>query len=92
MSEISKAIQEDSDSQKFAVCTLCTGRNIESAHISQSTASAYMNTWKSLALSSNQQNILFAYDNTGSWGLIYNLYADKLLNLNLVPSEVKRMS
>ncbi|PCH43427.1 DUF1793-domain-containing protein [Wolfiporia cocos MD-104 SS10] len=71
MSEISKAVQEDTDSQKFA-----------------STASAYMNTWKSLALSSNQQNILFAYGDSGSWGLMYNLYADLLLQTHLVDETI----
>ncbi|PCH42736.1 DUF1793-domain-containing protein [Wolfiporia cocos MD-104 SS10] len=71
MSEISKAVQEDTDSQKFAEI-----------------ASAYMNTWKSLALSSNQQNILLAYGDLGSWGLMYNLYADLLLQTHLVDETI----
>ncbi|PCH43429.1 DUF1793-domain-containing protein, partial [Wolfiporia cocos MD-104 SS10] len=71
MSEISKAVQEDTDSQKFAT-----------------TASTYISTWKSLALSSNQQNILFAYGDSGSWGLMYNLYADLLLQTHLVDETI----
>ncbi|PCH43422.1 DUF1793-domain-containing protein [Wolfiporia cocos MD-104 SS10] len=71
MSEISKAVQEDTDSQKFS-----------------RTASVYMNSWKSLALSSNQQNILFAYGDSGSWGLMYNLYADLLLQTHLVDETI----
>ncbi|KZT10664.1 uncharacterized protein LAESUDRAFT_643335, partial [Laetiporus sulphureus 93-53] len=49
-----------------------------------STASAYASTWQSLALSSDDDNFLFSYGDTGSWALMYNLYADRLLQTGLI--------
>lgn len=45
-----------------------------------------------MALSSDQQHILLRYGEEGSWTLLYNLYADKLLGLDLVDPSVSVLS
>ncbi len=47
-----------------------------------------MRTWLSGALSQDQGHLLSSFGNQNSNGLIYNMYADKLLGLNLVPTNV----
>ena len=39
-------------------------------------------------MSRDKSHAKVAYDWYGSWSTLYNLYADKLLRLNLVPSSV----
>ena len=51
----------------------------------QGLARQYIQQWTSLASGSDQLNLNFG--SSGS-GLVYNLYADKLLQLNLVDSSV----
>ncbi|KAI5115723.1 hypothetical protein M0805_009016 [Coniferiporia weirii] len=53
-----------------------------------STAASYIEQWVSDAVAADGSHINFFYDNTNSNGLIYNLYADKLLQLGLVPDTV----
>ncbi|EJC98586.1 DUF1793-domain-containing protein [Fomitiporia mediterranea MF3/22] len=48
-------------------------------------AQQYAQQWTSIAVDSSQISISFGLMNSG---LIYNLYADKLLQLNLIPSSV----
>ncbi|EMD33491.1 hypothetical protein CERSUDRAFT_108226 [Gelatoporia subvermispora B] len=57
-------------------------------------ASAFIKTWQSLALSSDQQHLLLDYgDSDATWSLAYNLYADRLLGLNLVdPSTYQKQT
>ncbi|EJC98580.1 DUF1793-domain-containing protein [Fomitiporia mediterranea MF3/22] len=50
------------------------------------TASSALEFWQDQALSTSHVN--FFYGNSSSSGLMYNLYADKLLRLNLVPDSV----
>ncbi|EJD03589.1 DUF1793-domain-containing protein [Fomitiporia mediterranea MF3/22] len=52
------------------------------------TASSYITQWQKNSLPSDGSHIDFFYGNSDSSGLIYNLYADRLLQLNLVPQEV----
>ena len=48
-----------------------------------------MESWQSLALSADKTHILALYgDPQNSWSLSYNLYADRLLGMNIVPSPV----
>lgn len=47
-----------------------------------------MSRWQANAVAPDNSHINFYYDRTSSSGLIYNLYADKLLQLNLVPDSV----
>ncbi|KAJ7781111.1 DUF1793-domain-containing protein [Mycena metata] len=56
-----------------------------------STASSYVSQWQNLATSSDQSHLTLSYGNSSSWGLSYNLYADKLLKLNLFPDAIYQM-
>ena len=47
----------------------------------------YYETWESLAVASDRLVLSFG---SSSSGLIYNLYADKLLGLNVVGTKVRR--
>ncbi|KAK7438880.1 hypothetical protein VKT23_017807 [Stygiomarasmius scandens] len=49
-------------------------------------ASSYISKWASLAGSSG--HLAFTYGEASSFGLMYNLYADKLMGTGLVPSDV----
>ncbi|KZT10711.1 uncharacterized protein LAESUDRAFT_643898 [Laetiporus sulphureus 93-53] len=49
-----------------------------------SVASTYASEWHSLALASNQENVLFSYGDANSWALMYNFYADSLLQTGLI--------
>lgn len=53
----------------------------------QGVAIAYVSTWKSLALSSDQY-ILSTFGASGSWALDYNLFADKWLGTGVVDDAV----
>lgn len=53
-----------------------------------STAANYIQQWTTLAMSKDGRHLTFDYDHDDSWGSSYNLYADSLLNLDLVPSQV----
>ncbi|CCM02781.1 uncharacterized protein FIBRA_04889 [Fibroporia radiculosa] len=69
MAEMSEAIGNASDFRLFS-----------------SAAATYINAWQSLAVSSRSgsQHIKFTYQDTSSWTLAYNLYADRLLETNLI--------
>ena len=48
----------------------------------------YISDWQSNAVPSDNSHVDFFYGASDSNGLIYNLYSDKLLQLNLVSSFV----
>jgi len=50
-----------------------------------STASSFLGQWQKIALASDQSHYTLSYGNNTSWGLLYNLYADRLLNFNMFP-------
>ncbi|KLO08587.1 DUF1793-domain-containing protein [Schizopora paradoxa] len=54
-----------------------------------STASSYIQRWLSLSKSANGSYILTSYGDETSTGLLYNLFSDKILGLNLVPDSVR---
>ncbi|KAH0587707.1 hypothetical protein H2248_006471 [Termitomyces sp. 'cryptogamus'] len=54
-------------------------------------AARYVEHWQALSASSSGQHLTLNYGNSSSWGLTYNLYADKLLKLNLFPESVYKM-
>ncbi|GBE79652.1 DUF1793-domain-containing protein [Sparassis latifolia] len=66
------------------------GNTASSANYS-SIASSYVQQWQQLATSSDGQHLTLAYGNDSTWGLSYNMYADKLLNTSLIPSSVYEM-
>ncbi|KAJ7904642.1 hypothetical protein B0H14DRAFT_3079482 [Mycena olivaceomarginata] len=55
------------------------------------TAASYVARWQTLATSPDQSHLTLSYGDSASWGLSYNLYADKLLKLNLFPNVVYQM-
>jgi len=56
-----------------------------------SIATSYVEQWMQLGTSSDGKHLTLAYGNDSSWGLSYNMYADKVLGLNLIPSSVYEM-
>ncbi|KLO08575.1 DUF1793-domain-containing protein [Schizopora paradoxa] len=54
----------------------------------QSTASSYIQQWLALSRSSDGSRIFTSFGDQTSSGLLYNLFADRLLGLNLVPQSV----
>ncbi|KAJ7068393.1 DUF1793-domain-containing protein [Mycena amicta] len=66
------------------------GDNERSSNYS-SIASSYVNQWQSLAISSDSSHLTLSYGDSASWGLSYNLYADKLLKLNLFPDTIYQL-
>ncbi|KAF4619311.1 hypothetical protein D9613_005332 [Agrocybe pediades] len=66
------------------------GNPAQSANYS-SIASKFVSQWQTLATSTTGPHLTLAYGNSASWGLSYNLYADKLLKLNLFPQSVYQM-
>ncbi|KLO08558.1 hypothetical protein SCHPADRAFT_604791 [Schizopora paradoxa] len=51
-------------------------------------ASSYLQTWLSKAISTDRTHLLSVLDQQQSSGILYNLYADKLLHLDLIPDSV----
>ena len=58
------------------------------ASVYASTASSYLNQWLYLAIDPSENHAVLAYQWRSSWGLLYNLYPDKLLDLNVIPQAV----
>ncbi|KAK3939224.1 hypothetical protein QBC46DRAFT_355245 [Diplogelasinospora grovesii] len=56
-----------------------------------STAADYYAQWEDLAVDRSATHTLLAYQWRSSWGLLYNIYPDKLLNLNIVTPKVYEM-
>ncbi|KAG6821602.1 hypothetical protein H0H93_000111 [Arthromyces matolae] len=56
-----------------------------------SIAASYVATWQTLAASSTGNHLTLDYGDSNSWGLTYNLFADKLLKLNLFPTSIYTM-
>ncbi|KAI9626114.1 hypothetical protein H4Q26_015859 [Puccinia striiformis f. sp. tritici PST-130] len=52
------------------------------------TAEDYISKWAKFALADNGQHTRLAYQLNDSWGTLYNLFADRLLNLKLVPHSI----
>ncbi|KZT12530.1 DUF1793-domain-containing protein [Laetiporus sulphureus 93-53] len=56
-----------------------------------STVTSYLQQWQELATAPASQHLVLNYGDPSSWGLTYNMYADKLLNTNIIPSSVYEM-
>ncbi|KAG6880386.1 hypothetical protein C0992_007797 [Termitomyces sp. T32_za158] len=54
-------------------------------------AARYVDCWQGLSTSSTGKHLALNYGNSSSWGLFYNLYADRLLKLNLFPASVYQL-
>ncbi|KAA1098240.1 hypothetical protein PGT21_031282 [Puccinia graminis f. sp. tritici] len=54
----------------------------------RSTAEDYISKWTKFALADNGKHTKLAYQLDDSWGTLYNLFADRLLNLKLAPQSI----
>lgn len=60
--------------------------NLLNSTTMQSTASNYAKKWETLAFTTN--HITTSYGSEASWGLVYNLYAPRLLGTNIISEKV----
>ena len=63
----------------------------EDAEMFGRTAREYYAQWERLAIDPLGRHTLLAYQWRSSWGLLYNIYPDKLLDLGIVNSSVYKM-
>src|SRR6266542_198241 len=56
------------------------------ANLNQDTARNFAQQWRNSVLTPD--HVLSAYGNNASWGLLYNLYAPRLLGADIIPEEV----
>ncbi len=54
-------------------------------------SSSYIKLWQDYAISHDASHTKLAYQDDASWGTLYNLLADRLLDLNLVPHAVYKI-
>ncbi|KZT74313.1 DUF1793-domain-containing protein [Daedalea quercina L-15889] len=66
------------------------GNSEESSNYT-SIASSYVTQWQGFATSSDGKHLTLNYNNDSSWSLTYNMWADKLLKLDLIPDSVYEM-
>lgn len=76
----------------MSVIANATG-NTTSASNYSSIASDYITQWQTLGINSaaDPPHSTLSYGSNDSWGLLYNLFGDKELGLNLVPQSVYDM-
>lgn len=55
------------------------------------TATKYYNDWEGFAVDPPERHTTLQYQLRSSWGLLYNTYPDKLLNLGLIPKDIYSM-
>ncbi|KLO07710.1 hypothetical protein SCHPADRAFT_836241 [Schizopora paradoxa] len=72
-----------------AMAKLSSSMGIDSdASNYESVAESYIGQWQNLSLSSDKTYLLTSFGQDASAGLIYNMYVDKLLKLDLIPQSV----
>lgn len=66
-----------------------TGHTAEAKNYSD-IAQSYISQWQNLSLNTaaNPPHSIINYNNPDTWGTLYNLYADRLVNTKLVPQYV----
>ncbi|OKL58620.1 hypothetical protein UA08_06168 [Talaromyces atroroseus] len=76
----------------MSVIASATGDSSSASNYS-SIASDYITQWQTLGINSaaNPPHATLAYGSDDTWGLLYNLFGDKELGLNLVPQSVYDM-
>ncbi|KAF7292552.1 hypothetical protein MKEN_01471500 [Mycena kentingensis (nom. inval.)] len=65
--------------------------NTEQAANYSAIATAYVPQWQKLATAKSGDHLTLSYGQEDSWGLSYNLFADRLLKLNLFPDSIYEM-
>ncbi|CAD6964113.1 unnamed protein product [Tilletia controversa] len=63
----------------------------EDAAIYRNISQEYVSAWHFLSVDKEKTHTKLLYQQDDSWGTLYNLFADRLLNLNLVPKSVYDM-
>ena len=53
-----------------------------------STASNFYNQWEGFAIDPSEKHTILSYQWRSSYGLLYNIYPDVLLDLNLIPTSL----
>ncbi len=72
-----------------AVATV-TGASTDAQNFT-TTAAAYIRQWEYYAVDPSGRHTLLSYEWRSSYGLLYNIYPDKLLSLNIVPQRIYDM-
>ena len=54
-------------------------------------AASYYKQWTFLAIDPSNRHTVLSYQDRSSWGLLYNLYPDKLLRLGIIPQSLYDM-
>lgn len=89
MAEMSRALGEQADAQLYdARLSAPLYRTLYSYALYQGQANAMAASWHSLALSSDGSHFLEAFGDEKSWALMYNMYADRLLDTGIVNQTV----
>ncbi|ORY60757.1 glutaminase GtaA [Pseudomassariella vexata] len=65
--------------------------NADDAAYFSSTAQSYYSQWETMAVDPSSRHTILAYQWRSSWGLLYNIYFDKLLNLGIVNQSIYTM-
>lgn len=73
----------------MSIVATTAGKSADAAHY-RGIAQNYIGQWVSKSTDSSGKHLKLAYDQDGTWSLKYNGYADKVLNLGLVPVKVAR--
>jgi hypothetical protein len=80
--------------EAMSVVAKLTGNTADAENFT-TTSHSYLTQWQSLAIvnatASAPAHTKLAYQDATGHGLLYNLYADKLLNLNFVPQHIYDM-
>ncbi|CAD6923402.1 unnamed protein product [Tilletia controversa] len=63
----------------------------QDAAIYRNISQEYVSAWHFLSVDKQKTHTKLLYQEDNSWGTLYNLFADRLLNLNLVPKSVYDM-
>ncbi|KAE8223704.1 hypothetical protein CF319_g3301 [Tilletia indica] len=63
----------------------------QDAAIFRNISASFVPVWKYLATAQNGQHLKLVYGDDNSWGTLYNLLADRLLNLQLIPKSIYTM-
>lgn len=53
----------------------------------QAIAETFVAQWQNLSLSQDKTHLMTSFGEEATAGLIYNMYADKLLQLDLIPQS-----
>ncbi|KAH6652041.1 hypothetical protein BKA67DRAFT_572737 [Truncatella angustata] len=65
--------------------------NLENASMYAAKAKEYYVGWEELSVEPSRQHTVLSYQWTSSWGLLYNIYFDKLLNIGIVNESIYNM-